>query len=67
MSAWHPARMRVADQQLQQALVVSQMQRASSPGALHDARGLDLCFRTVRLLEPAAVLQPHSCRMTRPD
>ena len=67
MGAWHPATMRAADHQLQQPLVVSQMERAGSPGVPHDVEGSGFGFRTVRRLEPAAVAQPHTCRMLRPD
>ncbi len=67
MGAWHPATMRAADHQLQQPLVVSEMQRVGSPGVVHDVEGSGFGFRTVRRLEPAAVTQGHSCRMTRPD
>ena len=49
-----------------QPLVVSQMNRAGSPGLAHDVEGSGFGFRTVRRLEPAAVTQPHCCRMTRP-
>ena len=66
MGAWHPATMRAADHQLQQPLVVSQMERAGSPGVMHDVEGSGFGFRTLRRLEPAAVAQPHSCRMLRP-
>ncbi len=65
--AWHPARMRAADHQLQQPLVVSVMERAGSPGVAHDVEGSGFGFRTLRRFEPEAVVQPHSCRMTRPD
>ncbi len=66
MAAWHPATMRAADHQLQQPLVVSQMERAGSPGVVHDVEGSGFGFRTLRRLDPAAVAQPHGCRMTRP-
>ena len=67
MGAWHAATMRAADHQLQQPLVVSQMERAGSPGVPHDVEGSGFGFRTVRRLQPAAVAQAHSCRMSRPD
>jgi branched-chain amino acid transport system substrate-binding protein len=65
--AWHPARLRAGDHQLQQPLVVSVMERAGSPGVTHDVEGSGFGFRTLRRFEPDAVAQPHSCRMTRPD
>ena len=67
MGAWHPAHMRAADHQLQQALVVSQMERVGTPGVAHDVEGSGFGFRTLRRLEASAVTQPHSCRMVRPD
>ena len=67
MGAWHPAHMRAADHQLQQALVVSQMERAGTPGVAHDVEGSGFGFRTLRRLQASAVTQPHSCRMVRPD
>ncbi len=65
--AWHPARMRAADHQLQQPLVVTVMERAGSPGVPFDIEGSGFGFRTLRRFEPDAVAQPHSCRMARPD
>ena len=67
MGAWHPAQMRAADHQLQQALVVSQMERVGSPGVAHDVEGSGFGFRTVRRLDAGAVAQAHSCRMARAD
>lgn len=61
--AWHPAQMRAADHQLQQPLVVSVMERAGTPGVVHDVEGSGFGFRTLRRFEPAAVAQPHTCRM----
>jgi branched-chain amino acid transport system substrate-binding protein len=65
--AWHPAVMRAADHQLQQPLVVSVMDRAGAPGVAHDVEGSGFGFRTLKRFEAAAVTQPHTCRMTRPD
>ena len=67
IGAWHPATMRAGDHQLQQPLVVSQMERAGSPGVAREVEGSGFGFRTVRRLDAAAVAQPHSCRMKRPD
>jgi branched-chain amino acid transport system substrate-binding protein len=67
IGAWHPAQMRAADHQLQQPLVVSVMDRAGAPGVAHDVEGSGFGFRTLRRFEPAAVAQPHSCRMARAD
>jgi branched-chain amino acid transport system substrate-binding protein len=63
----HEATMRAADHQLQQPLVVSVMERAGTPGASHDVEGSGFGFRTLRRFPAAAALQPHSCRMARPD
>lgn len=65
--AWHPARMRAADHQLQQPLVVSVMERAGTAGVAHDAEGSGFGFRTLRRFDAAQVAQPHTCRMARPD
>ncbi len=67
MGAWHPAVMRAADHQLQQPLVVSQMERAGSAGVAREVEGSGFGFRSVRRFDAAAVAQPHSCRMARPD
>ncbi len=67
MGSWHPATLRAADHQLQQPLVVSQMDRLGSPGVVREVEGSGFGFRTLRRLDPAAVAQPHSCRMLRPD
>lgn len=64
----HPATMRAADHQLQQALVVSVMERAGAPGVPHEVEGSGYGFRTLRSYDAAALalaLPPH-CRMTRP-
>jgi branched-chain amino acid transport system substrate-binding protein len=65
--AWHPAQMRAADHQLQQPLVVSQMERAGTPGAMHDVEGSGFGFRTLKRFDASAVMQPHTCRMARLD
>ena len=67
LGAWHAAQMRAADHQLQQPLVVSVMDRVGTPGVQHDVEGSGLGFRTLRRFEAAAVSQPHTCRMQRPD
>jgi branched-chain amino acid transport system substrate-binding protein len=63
----HSATMRAADHQLQQPMVVSVMDRVGAPGVKHDLEGSGLGFRTLRRLDAAAVAQPTSCRMARPD
>ena len=63
----HEATMRAADHQMQQALVVSVMERAPSPGVAHDVEGSGFGFRTIRRFPAATAEQPHSCKMLRPD
>lgn len=63
----HSAQMRASDHQLQQALVVSVMERAGSPGVTHDVEGSGYGFRTLRRLEATAAAQPTSCQMQRPE
>lgn len=63
----HQATMRAADHQLQQTMVVSVMDRAGAPGVKHDVEGSGFGFRTLRRLDAAAVSQPSTCRMARPD
>lgn len=63
----HQATMRATDHQLQQPLVVSQMDRAGTPGVAHDVEGSGFGFRTLRRLDAGAVAQAQQCRMQRPD
>jgi branched-chain amino acid transport system substrate-binding protein len=67
LAGLHTATMRAADHQLQQPLVVSVMDRAGAPGVAHDVEGSGYGFRTLRRFEAAAVEQPTTCRMTRPQ
>lgn len=59
-------RMRAADHQAQQALVVSVMDRQGAPGVPFDVEGSGYGFRVIRQLAPSAAEQPHSCQMNRP-
>ena len=63
----HEATMRAADHQLQQPLLVSVMDRAGAPGVAHDVEGSGYGFRTLRRFDAAAIEQPTTCRMPRPD
>ena len=63
----HDATRRAADHQLQQPLVVRVMDRAGAPGVRFDVEGSGFGFRTLRRFDAAAVAQPHTCRMIRPD
>jgi branched-chain amino acid transport system substrate-binding protein len=67
VGGFHEATLRAADHQLQQPLVVSLMDRVGTPGIQHDIEGSGFGFRTLRRLDAAAVEQPHTCRMTRPE
>ena len=59
-------RMRAADHQFQQALVVGVMDRQGSPGVPFDVEGSGYGFRVVREIEAARAEQPAMCRMRRP-
>ena len=61
----HSGVMRAGDNQFQQPLVVSVMDRVGAPGVRHDVEGSGFGFRTVRRFEAAEVEMPHSCRMPR--
>jgi branched-chain amino acid transport system substrate-binding protein len=63
----HSGRMRAADHQLQQPLVVSVMERAGADGVRHDVEGSGYGFRTVRRFEAGQIEAPYECRMTRPQ
>jgi branched-chain amino acid transport system substrate-binding protein len=65
--SFHTAHMRAGDHQLQQPLVVGVMDRAGTPGVRFDVEGSGLGFRVLRRLPAAAVAQPHTCQMLRPD
>ena len=60
------ATMRMADHQLQQALVVGVMDRVGTPGVKFDVEGSGYGFRVVKSLSPAAAEMPTTCRMARP-
>jgi branched-chain amino acid transport system substrate-binding protein len=59
-------RMRAADHQFQQALVVGLMERQGAPGVKFDVEGSGYGFRVIRTLDAATAEMPHACRMTRP-
>ncbi len=65
--AGRSARMRAADHQLQQPLVVAEMDKAGAPGVRFDVEGSGFGFRTVRQLTPEQAEQPHRCTMQRPQ
>ncbi len=59
-------RMRAADHQAQQPLMVAVMDRQGTPGVPFDVEGSGYGFRVLQRLDAAAAEQPHTCRMTRP-
>jgi branched-chain amino acid transport system substrate-binding protein len=61
----HSGVMRADDQQFQQPLVVSVMDRAGAPGVRHDVEGSGFGFRTVRRFEAREVEMVHRCKMPR--
>ncbi|MGV3572658.1 MAG: branched-chain amino acid ABC transporter substrate-binding protein [Ramlibacter sp.] len=59
-------RMRAADHQFQQSLVVGVMDRQGAPGVKFDVEGSGYGFRVVRQVAPAQAEMPHACKMARP-
>jgi len=64
-SGW-TGRMRAADHQFQQPLVVGVMDRQGTPGVKFDVEGSGYGFRVVRQFPPPKVEMPHSCKMVLP-
>jgi branched-chain amino acid transport system substrate-binding protein len=64
--AGQTGRMRAADHQFQQPLVVGMMDRLGAPGVRFDVEGSGYGFRTVRVIPPAQAELPHACKMARP-
>jgi branched-chain amino acid transport system substrate-binding protein len=64
--AGQAGRMRAADHQFQQPLVVGMMDRQGTPGVKFDVEGSGYGFRVVRTLAPAQAEMPHACKMARP-
>jgi len=56
-------RMRGADQQFQQPLMVAVMDRQGAPGVPFDVEGSGFGFRVVRTLTPEQATLPHACTM----
>ena len=59
-------RMRAADHQFQQPLVVGVMERQGAPGVKFDVEGSGYGFRVIRQIAPEQAEQPTSCAMQRP-
>jgi branched-chain amino acid transport system substrate-binding protein len=64
-SGW-VGRMRAADHQFQQPLVVGVMDRQGTPGVKFDVEGSGYGFRVVRQITPPQAEMPHACKMIRP-
>ncbi len=63
--AGRSGRMRAADHQFQQPLVVGVMDKQGQPGVKFDVEGSGYGFRVVREIAAAQAEQPHSCQMQR--
>jgi branched-chain amino acid transport system substrate-binding protein len=59
-------RMRAADHQFQQPLVVGLMDRQGASGVKFDVEGSGYGFRVIRQISPAQAELPSTCRMARP-
>ena len=64
--AGQSGRMRTADHQFQQPLVVAVMDKQGQPGVQFDVEGSGYGFRTLRMVTAARAEQPHTCQMQRP-
>ncbi len=65
--AGQSGRMRTADHQFQQPLVVGIMDRVGAPGVQFDVEGSGYGFRVVRQIAAEKAEMPHACRMIRPQ
>jgi len=63
--AGQSGRMRAADHQFQQGLVVGVMDKQGAPGVQFDVEGSGYGFRVVRRIGAEKAEQPHGCRMQR--
>ena len=59
-------RMRAADHQFQQNLVVGMMEKVGTPGVKFDVEGSGYGFRVIREIPAEKAEQPTTCRMNRP-
>jgi len=64
--AGRSGRMRAADHQFQQALVVGVMDRQGTPGVPFDVEGSGYGFRVIKSIDAQRAEMPTSCRMQRP-
>ena len=65
--AFQSGRMRAADHQFQQTLVVGMMDRQGAPGVKFDVEGSGYGFRVVRVVAPEKAELPTTCKMQRHD
>ncbi|MBO9645925.1 MAG: branched-chain amino acid ABC transporter substrate-binding protein [Pseudacidovorax sp.] len=64
--AGRSGRMRAADHQFQQPLVVGLMDRQGTPGVTFDVEGSGYGFRVIKDIAPEVAELPTTCRMQRP-
>ncbi|WP_295537948.1 branched-chain amino acid ABC transporter substrate-binding protein [uncultured Pseudacidovorax sp.] len=64
--AGRSGRMRAADHQFQQPLVVGLMDRQGTPGVAFDVEGSGYGFRVIKDIAPEQAELPTTCRMQRP-
>jgi len=64
--AGRSGRMRAADHQFQQPLVVGLMDRQGTPGVAFDVEGSGYGFRVIKDIAPEVAELPTTCRMQRP-
>lgn len=62
----HQGKMRAADHQFQQPLMVAVMGRQGAPGVKFDVEGSDYGFRVIKTIPAERAEQPQSCKMIRP-
>ncbi len=62
----HQGKMRAADHQFQQPLMVAVMDRQGAPGVKFDVEGSGYGFRVIRTIAAERAEQPQSCKMVRP-
>ena len=64
--AGHKGKMRAADHQFQQPLMVAVMDKQGAPGVRFDVEGSGYGFRVIKTIDAARSEQSHSCKMIRP-
>ncbi|GAB4087435.1 branched-chain amino acid ABC transporter substrate-binding protein [Hydrogenophaga soli] len=64
--AGQSGRMRAADHQFQQPLVVAVMGKQGQPGVRFDVEGSGYGFKPLRVVSASQAEQAHSCKMVRP-